>query len=44
LERQEIPLPPLPRPDAALAAAAALLVAGCPPDGLYGALAELNPA
>jgi hypothetical protein len=35
LERQEIPLPPLKQPEQALAAAAALLAAGCPPDELY---------
>jgi hypothetical protein len=43
LERQEIPLPPLPQPEPALAIAAALLVTGCPPDELYGALSGIGP-
>jgi len=42
LERQEIPLPPLPRPETALAAAGALLVAGCPPDKLYEMMLPLT--
>ncbi|MDR0294074.1 MAG: hypothetical protein LBH95_07990 [Oscillospiraceae bacterium] len=42
LERQEIPLPPLPRPEAGLAAAGALLVADCPPDRLYEAMLPLT--
>jgi hypothetical protein len=42
LERQEIPLPPLPRPEAALAAAGALLVAGCSPDKLYEMMLPLT--
>lgn len=42
LERQEIPLPPLPKPEAALAAAGALLVAGCPADKLYEVMLSLT--
>jgi hypothetical protein len=42
LERQEIPLPPLNTPDTALAAAGALLVAGCPPEDLYEAMLPLG--
>ncbi|MCL2003236.1 MAG: hypothetical protein FWG72_04425 [Oscillospiraceae bacterium] len=42
LERQEIPLPPLPKPETALAAAGALLVAGCPPDKLYETMLPLT--
>lgn len=42
LERQEIPLPPLNQPERALAAAGALLAAGCPPDGLYEAIKSMN--
>jgi hypothetical protein len=42
LERQEIPLPPVSRPETALAAAGALLVAGCPPDELYEAMRSLT--
>jgi hypothetical protein len=42
LEQQEIPLPPLPQPETALAAAGALLVAGCPPDKLYEAMSTLT--
>jgi hypothetical protein len=41
LERQEILLPPLKQPEKALAAAGALLVAGCPPDKLYEAILPL---
>ena len=42
LERQEILLPPVSRPEAALAAAGALLVAGCPPEELYSAMLPLT--
>jgi hypothetical protein len=42
LERQEIPLPPTPHPEAALAAAGALLVIGCPPDMLYELLLPMS--
>ncbi|MCL1807494.1 MAG: hypothetical protein FWG31_07315 [Oscillospiraceae bacterium] len=42
LERQEIPLPPLSKPEIALAAAGALLVVGCPPDKLYEAMLPLT--
>ncbi|MDR1693458.1 MAG: hypothetical protein LBR72_08890 [Oscillospiraceae bacterium] len=40
LERQEIPLPPLKSPEWALAAAGALLAAGCPPEDLYREIQE----
>jgi hypothetical protein len=42
LERQEIPLPPLETPETGLAAAGALLVAGCPPEELYEAMLPLG--
>jgi len=42
LERQEIPLPPLEKPETALAVAGALLVADCPPEELYGAMLPLG--
>jgi hypothetical protein len=42
LERQEIPLPPLKSPERALAAAGALLVAGCPPEDLYDAMLPMG--
>ena len=42
LERQEIPLPPLEKPETALAVAGALLVSDCPPEDLYNAMLPMG--